>query len=628
MNGIPDMARQSKRFCVLSAMAFAVVLSGVAAVAIAGDETNQEIIKQVIDALKSDDPQMQTGAITIVREIPGPEVTRALVQELPKLPPAAQVQLLSALADRGDALALPAVVEAVKSPDESVRVAALKAVGQLGSAASVPLLAERAAAATGVEQKAARDGLYRLRGAEVDAAILQALPSASPGVKVELIGAIGERNIGDAIKPLLASAADQDRKVRLESFKVLRVVAKPEDMPALVNLLLEAKSDADRTEAEKMVAAVAHKIEEKGRQATAVLAVLPNVKGTAGRASLLRTLGRIGDSSSLPTLQAALTSREPEVQDAAIRALSDWPTPEPVPDLLKVAQTSENKVHKVLALRGFVRLLGLDSSRPAEETIDLYKKAMELAGDAPEKKRVLSGLAAAKSPAALTMAAQYLDDVTLHLEAESAAVQIAQVTAATDPQRTREVLQKVIQNTKNDALRQQAQQILDQAGRFEDYVIAWQVSGPYTKENVDAQGLFDTPFAPEQEGQQAAWRLVSAGTNEERPWLVELEKDPALNGENRVAYLRTRVWSPKEQKAQLELGSDDGVKVWLNGQLVHANNVIRPTEPGQDKAPVTLKEGWNPLLVKLTQAQGQWSLCLRFRDPGGSKLEGLKSEPQ
>ncbi|MBN1509571.1 MAG: HEAT repeat domain-containing protein [Sedimentisphaerales bacterium] len=622
------MAWQSRRFCVLLAMAFAVVLAGTAAVAVAQDEASQEIIKQVIEALRGDDPEMQTGAITIVREIPGAEVTKALTQELPKLPAAAQVQLLSALADRGDALALPAVVEQVKSPDESVRVAALKAVGQLGGGASVPLLAQQAAVARGAEQRAARESLYRLRGAEVDAAILENVVSAAPGVKVELVSAIGERNIGGAVRALLATAAEDNRKVRLESFKVLRIIARPDDLPALVNLLLEVKSDSDRNEAEKMVAAVAHKIEEKGRQATAVLAILPNVKEATGRASLLRTLGRIGDGSALPILQAALTSREPEIQDAAIRALADWPTPEPVPDLVKVAQTTENKVHKVLALRGFVRLLSLDGSRPADEAIDLYRKAMELAGDAAEKKRVLSGLSSAKSVAALTMAAQYLDDITLHMEAESAAVQIAQATAGSDPQQTKEVLRKVIQSTKNDTLRQRAQQILDQTDRFEDYIVAWLASGPYTKENVDGQGLFDVAFAPEQEVQPALWRLVSAGTNEQRPWLIELEKDAALNGENRVAYLRARVWSPKEQKAQLELGSDDGVKVWLNGQLVHANNVIRPTEPGQDKAPVTLKEGWNPLLVKLTQGDGQWSLCMRFRSPDGAKLEGLKSEPQ
>ncbi len=159
-----------------------------------------------------------------------------------------------------------------------------------------------------------------------------------------------------------------------------------------------------------------------------MLAVLPNVKDNPNRASLLRVLGRIGDSSALPTLRTALSSREAEIQDAAIRALSDWPTSEPVPDLLKVAQTAENARYKILALRGFVRLLGLESSRSAEETIDLYKKAMDLAGDAQEKKRVLSGLAAAKSPAALNMAAAYLDDLALHLEAESAAVQIAQGT--------------------------------------------------------------------------------------------------------------------------------------------------------------------------------------------------------
>jgi HEAT repeat protein len=456
-----NMIQQSMRLCLWLIAALAVGLPGMAAGA-AGDQANQDVIKIVIDALKSNDPQMQTGVMGIVRNMPGPEVTKALVQELPKLPAAGQVQLLSALGDRGDATALPAVIEAGKSQDESVRVAALRAVGQLGSVVDVPLLAERAAATKGAEQKAAREGLYRLRGPEVDAAILKSLPSASAAIKAELIDAIGERNIAGAVETLLKTGKDEDRKVRLESFRVLKIVAKPEDMPALVNLLLETKNEPDRGEAEKMVAAVAHKVEDKARQSAAVQAVLPNVKDVPDRASLLRVLGRIGDTSSLPTLRTALVSRDAEIQDAAIRALSDWPTAEPVPDLLKVAQTSTNQVHKVLALRGFVRLLGLESDRPAEQTIDLYKKAMDLAGDATEKKRVLSGLASTKSLAALDMAAGYLDDLALHLEAESAAVRIAPAVVAANPQRVKEVLQKVIQGTKNDAIREQAQQIVSQ----------------------------------------------------------------------------------------------------------------------------------------------------------------------
>ena len=393
------MVHRSREFCVLLVFAIAVGLLGRAVSTAVADEADQEVIKMVIDALKSPDAEMQTGAIAIVREIAGPEVTRALAQELPNLGPTTQVQLLSALADRGDAVALPAVIEATNSKDESVRVAALKAVGQIGNASSVALLAQRAAATEGVEQKAACESLYRLRGPEIDATVLKGIASAAPAVKVELVSAVGERNIAGSVETLLKTARDENRKVRVQSLKVLRVVGQAEDMPALVNLVLDVKSDSDRTEAEKTVAAVAHKIEDKNRQAAAVLAVLPNVKDNPKRASLLRVLGRIGDNSALPTLRTALGAREAEIQDAAIRALSDWPTAEPVPDLLKVAQTAESARYKILALRGFVRLLGLESDRPATETIDLYKKAMELAPDAQEKKRVLSGLASAKSVA-------------------------------------------------------------------------------------------------------------------------------------------------------------------------------------------------------------------------------------
>jgi len=620
------MVWQSRGIRLLLIAVISIALLDLAVSTAAADEGNEEIIKMVIDALKSPDAEMQTGAIAIVREIAGAEVTKALAQELPNLGPATQVQLLSALADRGDATALPAVTEASKSQDESVRVAALKAVGQIGNASSVLLLAQRAATSKGVEQKAARESLYRLRGPEVDAAILQSLPSAAADLKVEFVSAVGERNIAGSVESLLKAARDEDRKVRVESLKVLRVVGKPEDMPSLVNLAMEMKSDSDRTEAEKTVAAVAHKIEDRTRQAAAVLAVLPNVKDNPNRASLLRVLGRIGDSSALPTLRTALSAREAEIQDAAIRALSDWPTAEPVPDLLKVAQTAENARYKTLALRGFVRLLGLESSRSAEETIDLYKKAMELAGDAQEKKRVLSGLASAKSVAALNMAAQYLDDLPLHLGAESATVQIAQGVYGSDPARTKEVLAKVIGATKQDAVRQQAQEILNQIERFDDYIVVWQVSGPYTKD-VQAGELFDAPFAPEQEGQEAQWKAMPVGTTPESPWLIEPDKVEGLKGDNRVAYFRTRLSSPKEQKARIELGSDDGVKVWINGQLVHQNNAERPVQPGQDKADVTLKEGVNLVLVKLTQGGGQWAMCVRFRSPDGGKLEGLKVEP-
>jgi len=414
-----------------------------------------------LEILRSGDQEMQSVAIAMVKEMPGAEVTKALAKELPNLSATGQVQLLSALGDRGDAAALPAVVTATKSADLSIRTAALKALGQLGDASIVELLAEAAAGSSGEEQKAARASLYRLRGPEVDQVIVAAIPKVQAKTKVELINSVGERNIRAGVSALLKTVKDADRTVRTESLRTLKIVAGPGDLPSLVELLLSAGSSSDRSEAQKTVAAVAHKIEDKNRQADAVLAVLPAVNEVQGRCSLLSVLGRIGANTALPVLTAALKDKNAEVQTAAIRALAEWPSGEPVADMLSVAESSGNQVHRVLALRGFVRLLGLSSERPAEETVAMYKKAMSLAPDAGEKKRVLSGLANTKSLAALQMAADYLEDEALCEEAGFAAVKIAGAIRADFPDQAGAALNKIAQTAKSDSLRQQARQVID-----------------------------------------------------------------------------------------------------------------------------------------------------------------------
>ena len=590
----------------------------------ASEEPEAEAITIVIDALKSNDPAMQAGAIALVRDIPGEGVTRALAKELPNLPAAGQIQLLSALADRGDRTALPAVIRATKAKETSVRIAALKALGQLGDASSVTLLARTAAETRGEEQRAAQESLYRLRGPKIDEAVLAEIRSAEPKVKIELIQAIGQRNIAAGVQTLLKTAQDADSKVQRESFKVLKIVADEKHLRSLVELLLNVSSDSVRREAEKTVAAVAHKIEDRNRQAEVVLAALPGVKDIKGRCSLLSVLGKIEDDSALGVLRAALKDKEAKVKDAAIRALSSWPNPKPIDDLLKIAKTSDNQIHRILALRGFVRLIGLDGGRPEKETAKLYQHAIDLASNVSEKRMVLSGLANAKSVVALVLAANYMVDEAVREEAEVAVVKIAQAIYGSYPQQTKSLLEKmIIQTSKSKALREEAQKVIDQIERFDDYLTAWQVNGPYTKAEADGLTLFDVAFAPEKaDAEDLTWRIMPAGTSQDRPWLMELDK--VLGGNNRAAYLRTKVWSDRDQKVRLELGSDDGIKVWLNGQVVHANNATRPASPGEDKVEVALKQGWNRLLLKVTQSGGEWAVCARLRKLDGSKLEGLK----
>ncbi|RKU09179.1 hypothetical protein C6503_21815 [Candidatus Poribacteria bacterium] len=76
---------------------------------------------------------------------------------------------------------------------------------------------------------------------------------------------------------------------------------------------------------------------------------------------------------------------------------------------------------------------------------------------------------------------------------------------------------------------------------------------------------------------------------------------------NHVAYGSILIDSSEEQETLMFAGSDDAVKVWLNGEIVHENFVDRGSYDYQDVFRVTLKEGENVLLVAVYERGGAWT---------------------
>ena len=64
-----------------------------------------------------------------------------------------------------------------------------------------------------------------------------------------------------------------------------------------------------------------------------------------------------------------------------------------------------------------------------------------------------------------------------------------------------------------------------------------------------------------------------------------------------VVYGTVTLNSPERQNTTMLVGSDDFVKVWLNGEQIHYNLNLRDAGDFQDAFPVTLKSGVNVLLV-------------------------------
>jgi len=153
------------------------------------------------------------------------------------------------------------------------------------------------------------------------------------------------------------------------------------------------------------------------------------------------------------------------------------------------------------------------------------------------------------------------------------------------------------------------------------FIGRWNLIGPFAAPDMTALPL---AYPPEEEiimdkaysgkgGLKVAWKTADTDAGGTMP-LFDLIRP----NEQAIVYGLAYVYSPEARGSHILLGSDDGVRVWLNEELVHSNPAYRGVVVDQDKVKVTLKKGWNKVLIKVLQGAGDWGFCLRFADPDGT----------
>jgi HEAT repeat protein len=441
------------------------------------DVGGQETVSLVIAALRDENRMVRTTARSCVRTMKGQGVTELFANELPETSPDEQVLLIGALADRGDAAALPAIKAAAKGANTEVRKAALQAVGKLGDASFVGYLVKVATEGMSSEEKStAVNSLKLLRGSRVNDVIVKSMQSSQSNVRSQLIQVLFERNAVGTVPALLDEAVNPDRKVRKAAFKALGRLAGEKDLPSLVKLLVKLEDDSSRSQAERAVVTVSRKIGETSKQADAVLAGLRGEKRVAVRCSLLRALGGIANNNALRTLEDASKETNPAVRAHAVRALAKWPNATAAEVLLEIYSrrplltggNTQNRVHRLLSLRGFVRLLALPAEeRPVEKTLKMCRQAMHQAHGPAEQKLVLSGLSNVSDPGALSIVEPFLQVETVRAEAAMAMIKIAGAIVETHRDRAKMAMNKLLAVSKDQNLRKQAEDIVRKSKNLE-----------------------------------------------------------------------------------------------------------------------------------------------------------------
>ena len=132
------------------------------------------------------------------------------------------------------------------------------------------------------------------------------------------------------------------------------------------------------------------------------------------------------------------------------------------------------------------------------------------------------------------------------------------------------------------------------------------------------------------------WKLATAANNGVFDFKNGLVAGPE---ENAYAYLAIWIKSPKPlsdllsepnlPKLSFSYGADDGCELWLNGNRLATHNRQGPLDPEMFvENPLLLKLGWNQVVVKVVQLDGEWKFAGKFDCSDFSFLSKLEFATQ
>jgi len=381
----------------------------------------ESAIDDLIAAMADSNGQIRSAALRLASRIPGTTATRRWVAATQR--GATRREIVSMLGIRGDGSAYPAVISLMGDADAGVREAAIDATVRLKGEESVPLLLsllERSSEASDIT--AVRMALESLPRERVVPLVVASLARVTPAACVMLVDHLGK--FADTLSgPLIGLTKSAVPSVRLAALRALGTVGKEADAPRLIALLLGTESEPERAAAEKSLVSLCGRIPDPENRSDVLLAAYRTATPVQ-RAGLFRVMGRLGGRKALSLASAETRSKDPDLHDAAVRALADWPTLDAFDSLLVVARSDGNLNLRVLALRGAVRLVA-NSPIPPAAAVRYHARTLAAAVRPDEKRLALGALANIRTSEALREVIPYISDDSLGLDAAMAAGTIA-----------------------------------------------------------------------------------------------------------------------------------------------------------------------------------------------------------
>jgi putative membrane-bound dehydrogenase-like protein len=416
-----------------------------------------------------------------------------------------------------------------------------------------PDVGMRLAAVAAVKESRDRGALPSLRG--------RFSSEADEEVRIEIAQSLGALADPESLPLLVAAlrAEGTPEDVRDASLKAIESIGGDGAKDALVRLLNE--DDLPRGRLLRVIAALG-----RSRAAQAVPGLLAKLDSGAAqvRGAAAEALGQVGQlDRSAAKLRAKLDDPSPSVRRNVITALGVLRDRESIPALIAAAGVEDLRYRATMAL----------ALIPDTRALHVFLRGLT------DKNQDLRKASASALGAIREQAAPTLERLAERKELPLAAIpELVKIFTSLQPIR------------------------------------AWRVLGPFPPESnppIDPAGPIDpTAGVPATGGKAATWKPAEAADHGE----VDLTRAFSNDGEL-FAFGAAEVTSPGRRQAQLSVGSDDTLTVWLNGQKVYEFHDRRAFEADKDRVDVALKEGVNRVVVRCANMGGDWKFAVSVTSP-------------
>ncbi|MFA0762022.1 MAG: hypothetical protein HZLCBSQH_002135 [Candidatus Fervidibacterota bacterium] len=556
------------------------------------------------------DESLRSDALATLKQIGSPAAAKAVANAAVNAKGAWLRDLLATLGEVRRPEGVPILLTMLKSGDPETKAVAAMALGRIGDAKAVAALAD---------------------------AVRQGVPTAFDALvrTGDLLLQRGQVSLAaDAFERALQLAKDEHQ--RCAALLGLGKTGTAKALPLLVSAL-DAPELTVRQAAFDALVAYHHQEASRGLKEMWKRANLTQ------RGMLLRVFVARKELTTPQLLRQSATDPNPEMRTTALTLMGELDDPTFEPVLWEAAMKGSDTIKNV-ALRSYLNIAERRARKgETAQARAMFERALQLTEQnhlLELRDRALSGLALLGDPQSLPLIERYLQQTNPPREALLAAIAIAETLMRQGKKTDATALaRRVLSLRPPRDVGNRASQLLVRLGedpsaipRSQGFLCHWWLLGPLPNPDnraFDQAFIDETSLAPLRletvrvDNRLLSWREIRIADPQGVVDLTQFFRQT----EWVACYAYTEFVVDSDMDAELRIGSDDSVKVWLNGQLVHQFGGMRGLTVDQDRVRARLRKGVNRLLLKVTQSGGGWEFCVRLVDLQGNPIAYHETSP-